>query len=140
MICILQLVSTSSSSTSNSVNQLISMTKRDVTVENLQNKLKRMQTIQENDIVFLVDGSGSVLYENFKFELIFVRKVLNAFNVNLNFTRVAVVPFSTPNVKVRIKKGVIYKTDIYYANVNSNTEILLQLSTENITYRNNTYY
>lgn len=116
------------------------MTKRDVTVENLQNKLKRMQTIQENDIVFLVDGSGSVLYENFKFELIFVRKVLNAFNVNLNFTRVAVVPFSTPNVKVRIKKGVIYKTDIYYANVNSNTEILLQLSTENITYRNNTYY
>lgn len=47
------------------------------------------------DIVFLVDSSSSVGKENFQRELKFVRKLLSDFLVSYNYTRTAVVTFSS---------------------------------------------
>lgn len=76
----------------NSVTLLTTDTEQ--SIEFLKKKLETMQKTAEHDIVFLVDGSGSVEEPNYRFELKFVRNVLNGFNVNPNFTRVAVITFS----------------------------------------------
>lgn len=65
------------------------------TVEFLRRKIKSMQENKKNDLVFLIDSSFSVGNANFRSEVKFVRKVLNGFKVTFNFTRVAVVPFSS---------------------------------------------
>lgn len=65
------------------------------TVELLRSKIKSLQENKKNDLVFLIDSSYSVGNANFRSEVKFVRKVLNGFKVTYNFTRVAVVPFSS---------------------------------------------
>uniref|UniRef100_A0A1B0CMR2 Sushi, von Willebrand factor type A, EGF and pentraxin domain-containing protein 1 n=2 Tax=Lutzomyia longipalpis TaxID=7200 RepID=A0A1B0CMR2_LUTLO len=47
------------------------------------------------DIVFLIDSSSSVGRKNFASEVKFVKKLLSDFPVSMNFTRVAVVQFSS---------------------------------------------
>lgn len=47
------------------------------------------------DIVFLIDSSSSVGKQNFLSEMKFVVKFLSDFNVSFNYTRVAIVTFSS---------------------------------------------
>lgn len=47
------------------------------------------------DMIFLVDSSSSVGKENFANEISFVKRLLSDFNVSFNYTRVALVTFSS---------------------------------------------
>lgn len=47
------------------------------------------------DVVFLIDSSSSVGKSNFRSEVKFVVKFLSDFNVSFNYTRVAIVTFSS---------------------------------------------
>lgn len=58
-------------------------------VNRLRQKTKRV------DLVFLIDSSSSVGKSNFMSEIKFVKKMLADFNVSYNFTRVAIVTFSS---------------------------------------------
>ncbi|XP_058442915.1 sushi, von Willebrand factor type A, EGF and pentraxin domain-containing protein 1-like isoform X2 [Malaya genurostris] len=58
-------------------------------VEKIKAKHKRV------DIIFLIDASSSVGKANFMSEIKFVKKLLSDFNVSYNYTRVAVVTFSS---------------------------------------------
>ncbi|XP_062536901.1 sushi, von Willebrand factor type A, EGF and pentraxin domain-containing protein 1-like [Armigeres subalbatus] len=58
-------------------------------VEKIKTKHKRV------DIVFLIDASSSVGKANFYSEIKFVKKLLSDFNVSYNYTRVAVITFSS---------------------------------------------
>ncbi|KXJ84393.1 hypothetical protein RP20_CCG009862 [Aedes albopictus] len=58
-------------------------------VEKIKIKHKRV------DIVFLIDASSSVGKANFHSEIKFVKKLLSDFNVSYNYTRVAVITFSS---------------------------------------------
>lgn len=58
-------------------------------VQNLRQKTKRV------DLVFLIDSSSSVGKVNFLSEIRFVKKMLGDFNVSFNYTRVAIVTFSS---------------------------------------------
>ena len=53
------------------------------------------------ELVFLVDGSSSVLEENFTNELKFIRKLVADFTVDENTTRIAVITFGTRTQVVR---------------------------------------
>ncbi|XP_055587381.1 sushi, von Willebrand factor type A, EGF and pentraxin domain-containing protein 1-like [Uranotaenia lowii] len=64
-------------------------------VEKIKTKHKRV------DIVFLIDASSSVGKTNFGSEIKFVKKLLSDFNVSYNYTRVAVVTFSSQNKIIR---------------------------------------
>lgn len=86
------------------LDEIIKMVTPEKTVENLKAKLWNMQENKKHDIVFLVDGSGSVTLPYFVFELKFVRTVLNGFNVNPDFTQIAVVQFSDTTVRVYVFK------------------------------------
>lgn len=66
-------------------------------VQRIKHKQKKM------DIVFLIDSSSSVGKNNFHSELKFVKKFLSDFNVSFNYTRVAVVTFSSKGKIVRYK-------------------------------------
>lgn len=59
------------------------------TVQRLRQKTKRI------DLVFLIDSSSSVGKSNFMSEIKFVKKMLGDFNVSYNYTRVAIVTFSS---------------------------------------------
>lgn len=59
------------------------------TIHRIRQQFKKM------DIVFLIDSSSSVGKSNFLSELRFVIKFLSDFNVSFNYTRVAVVTFSS---------------------------------------------
>lgn len=58
-------------------------------VNRLRQKTKRV------DLVFLIDSSSSVGKSNFMSEIKFVKKMLADFNVSYNYTRVAIVTFSS---------------------------------------------
>lgn len=47
------------------------------------------------EMVFLVDSSSSVGKENFLNEISFVKRLLSDFNVSFNYTRVALITFSS---------------------------------------------
>lgn len=47
------------------------------------------------EMVFLVDSSSSVGKENFANEISFVKRLLSDFNVSYNYTRVALITFSS---------------------------------------------
>lgn len=72
------------------------------TIKTLQQKIQNIQNNKKNDIVFLIDSSSSVGNRNFRSEVKFVRKILNSLNVSFNFTRVAVVPFSSAKKEVSV--------------------------------------
>lgn len=76
----------------------------------LMDKLKYMQLKDEHDLVFLLDSSGSVGEENFRFEVKFVRKVLHWFKVSVNHTRIAIVRFSNSVRMVRPNEKHIIQT------------------------------
>lgn len=70
-------------------------------IDELSNALKQIifnirQKFKKIDIVFLLDASSSVGKLNFISELKFVTKFLSDFNVSFNYTRVALVSFSSP--------------------------------------------
>lgn len=50
---------------------------------------------QKVELVFLIDASSSVGFDNFQSELKFVKKLLADFTVSFNQTRVAIVTFSS---------------------------------------------
>lgn len=60
------------------------------------------------DMVFLVDSSSSVGKENFENEISFVKRLLSDFNVSFNYTRVALITFSSRS------KIVSKLTDLWY--------------------------
>ena len=55
---------------------------------------RRLEFFYQVELVFLVDASSSVGFENFRSELNFVRKLLSDFTVEPSATRVAVVTFA----------------------------------------------
>lgn len=59
------------------------------TINRIRQKHKKI------DIVFLIDSSSSVGKTNFRNEIQFVVKFLSDFNVSYNYTRVAIVTFSS---------------------------------------------
>lgn len=76
-------------------------------IEQLSEKLKSFthrvrQQYKKIDIVFLVDSSSSVGNANFRNEIKFVVKFLSDFNVSYNYTRVAIITFSSNDKIVRI--------------------------------------
>lgn len=74
------------------------------TFKNNINKIKSLY--KKVDIVFLIDASSSVGKNNFLSEIKFVKKLLSDFTVSYNYTRVAVVTFSSQGkvVSTKIKK------------------------------------
>lgn len=91
------------SATSIAINDLKTLSNNSSrTVDFLRKKIKAMQENKKNDLVFLIDSSFSVGNANFRSEVKFVRKVLNGFKVSFNFTRVAVVPFSSSKRTVSV--------------------------------------
>lgn len=62
------------------------------TFRKIINKIKMKPKI---DMVFLVDSSSSVGKENFGNEISFVKRLLSDFNVSFNYTRVALITFSS---------------------------------------------
>jgi CUB/sushi domain-containing protein len=65
------------------------------TINKLKIKHKRIE------IVFLVDSSSSVGKDNFLSEIGFVKRLLSDFNVSFNYTRVALITFSSRSKIVR---------------------------------------
>lgn len=63
------------------------------TFRKIVNKIKMKH--KKIDMVFLVDGSSSVGKENFGNEISFVKRLLSDFNVSFNYTRVALITFSS---------------------------------------------
>lgn len=53
------------------------------------------------EMIFLVDSSSSVGKENFANEISFVKRLLSDFNVSFNYTRVALITFSSRSKIVR---------------------------------------
>lgn len=58
-------------------------------------KLVTLFYFQKVELVFLIDASSSVGFDNFQSELKFVKKLLADFTVSFNQTRVAIVTFSS---------------------------------------------
>lgn len=65
-------------------------------IDDIKRKAKRV------DMVFLIDSSSSVGKENFISETKFVKKLLSDFNVSYNYTRVALVTYSSQGKVVSI--------------------------------------
>lgn len=63
------------------------------TFRKIINKIKLKH--KKIDMVFLVDSSSSVGRENFGNEISFVKRLLSDFNVSFNYTRVALITFSS---------------------------------------------
>lgn len=63
------------------------------TFRKIVNKIKMKH--KRIEMVFLVDSSSSVGKENFANEISFVKRLLSDFNVSFNYTRVAVITFSS---------------------------------------------
>lgn len=63
------------------------------TFRKIVNKLKMKH--KRIEMVFLVDSSSSVGKENFVNEISFVKRLLSDFNVSFNYTRVALITFSS---------------------------------------------
>lgn len=69
------------------------------TINKIKMKHKRIE------MVFLVDSSSSVGKENFLNEISFVKRLLSDFNVSFNYTRVALITFSS-------RSKIVSKTDL----------------------------
>ncbi|XP_030767169.1 sushi, von Willebrand factor type A, EGF and pentraxin domain-containing protein 1-like [Sitophilus oryzae] len=82
---------------SNSLENAIIKSKLDVLGGLLKQNVDFIRKFQELDVVFLVDASSSVGYDNFKSELRFVKKILSDVTVDYNHTRVSVITFSSPS-------------------------------------------
>lgn len=65
-------------------------------VKKLKTKHKKLE------IIFLIDASSSVGKENFQNEISFVKRLLSDFNVSFNYTRVALITFSSKSKIVKI--------------------------------------
>lgn len=63
------------------------------TFRKIVNKMKIKH--KKIEMMFLVDSSSSVGKENFASEISFVKRLLSDFNVSFNYTRVALVTFSS---------------------------------------------
>lgn len=63
------------------------------TFRKIINKIKMKH--KKIDMAFLVDSSSSVGRENFGNEISFVKRLLSDFNVSFNYTRVALITFSS---------------------------------------------
>ncbi|XP_055523737.1 sushi, von Willebrand factor type A, EGF and pentraxin domain-containing protein 1-like [Wyeomyia smithii] len=81
-------------------------------VEKIKTKHKRV------DIVFLIDASSSVGRANFLSEIKFAKKLLSDFNVSYNYTRVAVVTFSS-------QKKILRHVDQISQSIEDNDKCLL---------------
>lgn len=67
--------------------------KMSTTFRKIVNKIKMKH--KKIEMVFLVDSSSSVGKENFANEISFVKRLLSDFNVSFNYTRVALITFSS---------------------------------------------
>lgn len=70
------------------------------TFRRIVNKIKMKH--KRIEMVFLVDSSSSVGKENFLNEINFVKRLLSDFNVSFNYTRVALITFSSRSKIVSI--------------------------------------
>lgn len=57
--------------------------------------ITKMKFAKKLEIIFLIDSSSSVGKDNFQDELSFVKRLLSDFNVSFNYTRIAIVTFSS---------------------------------------------
>lgn len=73
------------------------------TFRKIINKIKMKH--KRIEMVFLVDSSSSVGKENFANEISFVKRLLSDFNVSFNYTRVALITFSSRSKIVSDKSG-----------------------------------
>jgi hypothetical protein len=71
----------------------VQLDKMSVTFKKIINKIKMKH--KRIEMVLLVDSSSSVGKENFANEISFVKRLLSDFNVSFNYTRVALVTFSS---------------------------------------------
>jgi von Willebrand factor type A domain len=69
------------------------------TFRKIVNKIKMKH--KRLEMIFLVDSSSSVGKENFANEISFVKRLLSDFNVSFNYTRVALITFSSRSKIVR---------------------------------------
>lgn len=77
------------------------------------NKIKTKH--KKIEMIFLVDSSSSVGKENFANEISFVKRLLSDFNVSFNYTRVALITFSSRSkiVSFAIKASTLFKTSCF---------------------------
>lgn len=73
--------------------QLVHLEKMSNTFKRIVNKYKLKH--KKLEIIFLIDASSSVGKENFENEISFVKRLLSDFNVSYNYTRVALITFSS---------------------------------------------
>ncbi len=62
---------------------------------NFRKVITKMKFAKKLEIIFLIDSSSSVGKENFQDELSFVKRLLSDFNVSYNYTRIAIITFSS---------------------------------------------
>lgn len=74
-------------------NQFVQLEKMSNTFKRIVNKYKLKH--KKLEIIFLIDASSSVGKENFENEISFVKRLLSDFNVSYNYTRVALITFSS---------------------------------------------
>ncbi|CRL07619.1 CLUMA_CG020584, isoform A [Clunio marinus] len=96
------------------------------TFRKIINKIKLKH--KKIDMVFLVDSSSSVGKENFMNEISFVKRLLSDFNVSFNYTRVALITFSSKS------KIHVHINQISEPSKENDKCILLNYQIPNITY------
>lgn len=110
------------------------------------NKIKTKH--KKIDMVFLVDSSSSVGKENFANEISFVKRLLTDFNVSFNYTRVALISFSSRSKIVSKTCYILYlQTSLHWicfkityidqiskASIENDKCVLLNQQIPNITY------
>ena len=52
------------------------------------------------DIEFVLDSSGSILYKDFRKQLIFTQNLVDIFDVGANKTRIGLVSFRSPSIYI----------------------------------------
>jgi von Willebrand factor type A domain len=113
------------------------------TFRKIVNKIKMKH--KRLEMIFLVDSSSSVGKENFVNEISFVKRLLSDFNVSFNYTRVALITFSSRSKIVSACFGlppfvisetfqIVHINQISEASTDNDKCILLNHQIPNITY------
>lgn len=91
--------------------QQAQLEKMSSTFKRIVNKFKNKH--KKLEIIFLIDASSSVGAENFENEISFVKRLLSDFNVSYNFTRIALITFSSKSKIVSWKSYAMNSSSNY---------------------------
>lgn len=106
--------------------QQIQLEKMSNTFKRIVNKFKVKH--KKLEIIFLIDASSSVGEENFENEISFVKRLLSDFNVSYNFTRIALITFSSKS------KIIVHVNQISDPSEDNDKCVLLNHQIPRITY------